>query len=63
VYDADRIAERARAIGWAIDARAQRFPKETPFVYAPHAEAGHAWSCDDAARTEIKDYNLLDLGI
>ena len=61
VYDAARIAERARVIGWAIDARAQRFPGETPFAYAPHA--GHAWPWDAAARAAIKDYNLLDLGI
>jgi len=61
VYDAARIAERARVIGWAIDARRQRFPAETPFAYAPHAGEAHPW--DDAARAAIKDYNLLDLGI
>jgi ectoine hydroxylase-related dioxygenase (phytanoyl-CoA dioxygenase family) len=63
VYDAERIAERARVIGWAIDARRQRFPDETPFVYAPHAGAGEIFRWDDAARAAIKDYNLLDLGI
>ncbi len=60
-YDAARIAERARVVGWAIDARRQRFPDETPFVYAPQAGETHVW--DDAARAAIKDYNLLDLGI
>ena len=48
-------------IGWAIDARRQRFPDETPFAYAPHAGESVPW--DDAARAAIKDYNLLDLGI
>jgi len=63
VYDAERIGQRARVIGWGIDARRQRFPDETPFVYAPHAAAGETWPWDDAARAAIKDYNLLDLGI
>ena len=40
VYDAERIRERARLIGYGIDARRQRFPDETPYVYKPHAEAG-----------------------
>jgi ectoine hydroxylase-related dioxygenase (phytanoyl-CoA dioxygenase family) len=62
-YDAERIALRARVIGWAIDARHQRFPQETPFAYGPHADAGEAWPWDDDARASIKDYNLLDLGI
>jgi hypothetical protein len=60
-YDADRIAERARLIGYAIDARAQRFPGETPYVYAPHAGGTYRW--DAAAKAGIKDYNLLDLSI
>ena len=63
VYDAARIAERAKVIGWAIDARRRRFPDETPFVYAPHAAAGETWRWDDAARAAIRDYNLLDLGV
>ena len=63
VYDAARIARRARLIGYAIDARRRRFPDETPFVYAPHAASGEIWRWDAAAQAEIKDYNLLDLGI
>jgi hypothetical protein len=61
VYTAERIEERARMIGYAIDARRQRFPDETPYVYTPHA--GKTWKWDDAARAAVKDYNLLDLGI
>jgi Phytanoyl-CoA dioxygenase (PhyH) len=63
VYDEARIAERSRVIGWAIDARRQRFPEETPYVYAPHARAGETFAWDAAAKAAIRDYNLLDLGI
>ena len=63
VYDADRIHARSRAIGYAIDARRRRFPAETAFVYAPHAEAGETYHWDAAARAGMKDYNLLDLSI
>ncbi len=63
VYDVERIRRRARMIGYAIDARRQRFPDETPFVYRPHAEAGESWRWDAAAKADIKDYNLLDLSI
>ncbi|HMN81704.1 MAG TPA: phytanoyl-CoA dioxygenase family protein [Burkholderiaceae bacterium] len=62
-YDQQRIAERARLIGYAIDARRRRFPHETPFVYQPHARAGETYRWDDAARATMKDYNLLDLSI
>ncbi|MBL8705396.1 MAG: phytanoyl-CoA dioxygenase family protein [Rhodospirillales bacterium] len=63
VYDAERIRQRARVIGYAIDARRQRFPQETPFVYKPHADAGEVWRWDEAAKAGMKDYNLLDLSI
>ncbi|UYN93439.1 MAG: phytanoyl-CoA dioxygenase family protein [Enhydrobacter sp.] len=63
VYDAERIRRRARLIGYAIDARRQRFPEETPFVYKPHADEGLAYRWDAAARRDIEDYNLLDLSI
>ena len=62
-YDADRIRERARLIGYGIDARRQRFPHETPFVYKPHADEGLVYRWDDKARASIRDYNLLDLSI
>src|SRR5690606_33111398 len=60
---AERYRRRTRMIGYAIDARRQRFTHETPFVYKPHAEAGEVWRWDEAARADIKDYNLLDLSI
>jgi hypothetical protein len=63
IYDAERIQKRARMIGYGIDARRQRFPDETPYIYKPHADAGLAYRWDDDARADIKDYNLLDLSI
>jgi hypothetical protein len=63
VYDADRIAERARVIGYAIDARSRRFPDETPYRYAPHAGDAETYQWNPAAKAGIKDYNLLDLSI
>jgi hypothetical protein len=63
VYDDARIRERAKVIGYGIDARRQRFPHEKPFVYKPHADAGLTYKWDDEARASIKDYNLLDLSI
>jgi Phytanoyl-CoA dioxygenase (PhyH) len=63
VYDAARIRERARVIGYAIDARRRRFPDETPFVYRPHAEGSETWRWEAAAKAGMRDYNLLDLSI
>jgi hypothetical protein len=63
VYDAERISQRARVIGYAIDARRRRFPGEAAFVYGPHAAAGETFSWNSEAKAGIKDYNLLDLSI
>ena len=63
VYDAERIRKRARLLGYAIAARRQRFPEETPFAYQPHAQAGERFAWDTAAKADLKDYNLLDLSI
>ena len=60
-YDDALIRRRSRVIGWAIDARRQRFPEETPYRYAPFADAGDTFRWDDEARTAIKDYNAVDL--
>ncbi|MCW5747671.1 MAG: phytanoyl-CoA dioxygenase family protein [Alphaproteobacteria bacterium] len=61
VYDDDRIRQRARVIGYAIDARRRRFPGEIPYVYAPQAGETYRW--DETAKAGMKDYNLLDLSI
>ena len=63
VYDDARIRERSRLIIVRDRRPPQRFPQETPYRYAPLAgeEARYRWT--PAAKAEIKDYNLLDLGI
>jgi hypothetical protein len=63
VYDEERIHERSKAIMYGIDARAQRFPHETRFVYQPFAgqEDDYRWTPETEAA--LKDYNRLDLGI
>ncbi len=62
-YDAARIHQRARLIAYAIDARKQRFPDETPYVYQPFKGEENHYRWNDAARASLKDYNLLDLSI
>ena len=62
-YDEDIIAHRSRVLGYAIDARRQRFPDEAPYVYRPFAEGGHEYSWNSAAKADLKDYNLEDLSI
>ena len=63
-YGEERIAERARILQLAIDARHQRFPQETPYVYQPLA--GHE---DESRWTEanrealLKNYNQRDMFI
>ena len=63
VYDDARIRERSRIIGYAIDARRQRFPNEKPYQYVPFFETGEHPVWDQAANSTMKDYNLLDLSI
>ena len=63
VYDASMIAERSKVIGYAIDARRQRFPEERAYSYQPLANRQDELVWDDEARSNLKDYNLLDLSI
>ena len=63
VYSEERIHERSKAIAYAIDARRQRFPDETPYVYKPFVESGESYHWDENAKEKLKDYNLLDLSI
>ena len=62
-YSADVIRERSKVIGYAIDARQQKYPHEKPFAYAPFAEAKDDFAWTPAAKASIKDYNLIDLSI
>ena len=61
IYDAARVAHRARIIGYGIDARKQRCPGETPYFHAP--QAGQTFRLDAAAKVGVKDYNLDDFRI
>ena len=63
VFDEEIVARRSRAIGYAIDARKQRFPDETPYDYQPLAAAANDYRWSEAARADLKDYNLDDLSI
>jgi ectoine hydroxylase-related dioxygenase (phytanoyl-CoA dioxygenase family) len=63
VYDDELIEHRSRVIGYAIDARKQRFPDEEPFSYRPFADTGRSYSWNEAARRDLKDYNLHDISI
>ncbi len=61
VLDDARVTERSKVIGYAIAARAERYPDEVPFDYQPLT--GQAFEWNDAARDSIRDYNALDLSI
>ena len=63
VYDEQLVRNRSRMIAYAIDARRQRFPQETPFVYKPFKNAQDDYRWNEQAKAGIKDYNLVDLFI
>jgi ectoine hydroxylase-related dioxygenase (phytanoyl-CoA dioxygenase family) len=63
VFDDKFIEKRAMAIGYAIDARHQRYPHETPYVYKPLADKGISLEWNKDSKTLMKDYNLMDLSI
>lgn len=61
VYTDEIIQNRSRVIGYAIDARKNRYPDESPYQYAPFV--GETYVYDAAAKASIKDYNTQDLSI
>lgn len=63
VYTKEIIETRSAVIGYAIDARQQRYPQESPYRYAPFAASGKRYRWDADAKASLKDYNLLDLSI
>lgn len=63
VFDDKFIEKRAMAIGYAIDARRQRYPNEIPYVYKPLADQGISLEWNKDSKTLMKDYNLMDLSI
>ena len=63
VYDAARILERSRMIGYAIDARRQYFPDETPYCYKPLVGVDDVQGWSPEVKGLLRNYNLLDLSI
>lgn len=63
VYDDATIAQRTRALGFAIEARRQQYPDETPYEYHPFIERKEMFVWNEDARNELRDYNLFDLSI
>ena len=57
------IRRRSRMIIYGINARRQRFPNETPYSYEPLADNVDKYHWDAAAKADVKDYNLQDIGI
>jgi len=63
VYDEKHIIERSRLIQYAISARSQKFPEETPYIYKPLEKDKKKYVWNDQARKDIKDYSLMDMSI
>jgi ectoine hydroxylase-related dioxygenase (phytanoyl-CoA dioxygenase family) len=63
VFDDEVIQRRSRTIGYAIEARKQRFPDEQAYVYQPFENAGSTYVWNEQARADLKDYNIDDLSI
>lgn len=63
VYDDEYIHERSKAIVYGIDARAQRFPDETRYVYQPFVGQEDSLRFGPDTLDTLRDYNLRDLGI
>jgi len=62
-YDEKIIGERSKVLGYAIDARRQRFPNETPYKYQPFEQSHTRFEWNESIQSTLKDYNLLDLSI
>lgn len=63
VYDDARIRQRTRVLGYAINARRTHYPHEATVDYAPLADTLHEYCWNDRARSDLRDYNALDLSI
>ena len=63
VYNDQFIRERSRVIGYGINARAKKYPHETPYVYKPLADVQHEYEWTEQAKAGLRDYNAQDLSI
>ena len=62
-FDEEIIARRSRTIGYAIEARKQRFPEETPYAYAPFEGDDSHYVWNEKTFADLRDYNIDDLSI
>jgi len=63
VFDDEIIERRSRSIGYAIEARKQKYPNEEAYKYYPFEQSGKSFVWNDSSREDLKDYNLEDLSI
>jgi ectoine hydroxylase-related dioxygenase (phytanoyl-CoA dioxygenase family) len=62
-FDAEIIEHRSRTIGYAINARKQRFPHEEAYVYQPFEKDADKYVWNAQAHADLRDYNIDDLSI
>ena len=63
-YDEQRIDDRAKVIGMAIDSRAQYYANEQRFIYQPFVGREEEMRfTEENWQKVVKDYNLKDLAI
>jgi len=63
VFNEEIIERRSRLLGYAIEARKQKYPDEKAFSYSPFLKSGKQFKWNEEARQNIIDYNLDDLSI
>ena len=63
VFDDEIIERRSRSIGYAIEARKQKYPNEEAYKYYPFEQSGKSFVWNNSSREDLKDYNLEDLSI
>ena len=63
VFDDEIIERRSRSIGYAIEARKQKYPNEEAYKYYPFEQSGKSFVWNDSSREDLIDYNLEDLSI
>ena len=63
VYDKKHVIKRSRLIQYAISARSQKYPNETPYIYKPLINEKNKYIWNEKARKDIKDYSLMDMSI
>ena len=63
VFNSDVIERRSRVLGYAIEARKERFPDEKSYIYKPFIESNKVFQWTENSLKDLKDYNLDDLSI